>query len=135
MSLDADSDTLYKEFQDNYPGTTTGLLPTVIIYDDIKDEPPDDASFVRVAVIPVNQAPASIGGTKYRTHGLFAVQCFAPAGKGGVLAKQIADDVVSTMRNKNLSGLIVRAPDIERIGVSGAYYGISVSFPWHKDAA
>ena len=134
MSLDANSDTLYKQFQDNYPGTTTGLLPTAIIYDDIKGEPPNDASFVRVAVIPVNQVQVALGGAKFRTHGLLAVQCFAPAGKGAVLAKQIADDVITTMRDKHLTGLHVRAPDIERIGVTGAYYGISVTFPWHKDA-
>ena len=98
--------------------------------------PASHVGWARVAVLGGESRQASIGDSgrrRWRTPGVFAVQIFAPAERGGNTALAIADDVAGAMRGVTSSGVLLQAASIYPVGRDGAFWQVNVNVPFRFD--
>ncbi len=96
--------------------------------------PPNDAAWVRLAVIEGESRQVSMGQCRtFRRVGVVAVQIFVPVGDGTGLAKSLADSVRDTFEGLTIDGVIFRATSLNPAGTQGAWVQFNANTPFQAD--
>ena len=111
------------------------LQPTVPIdVDNAAFKPPDRTPWVRITILPGDSQLVTLGNRKrYLTLGTVTVQVFTPSGQGDGLALEIATDAATVMRSKTVSGVRLKTPSVQRVGVDGPWFQLNVNTPYQSE--
>lgn len=112
---------------------TAWVNTTPVAWPNIPFDPPENASWVRVTVLHAEARQVSLGSAKvYRRPGVVIVQVFVPEATAGQPALALADQVVTALQGKQLTGGVqLQTASIREVGPDqrGAYQ-INVSVPF-----
>jgi hypothetical protein len=129
----SDSATIRQRFETLWPGQFSPQVPHT--WGDVKYDPPEDTPWVRLTILPGQQAQASMGKQRlFRRNGVVVVDIFVPAGSGDGRAKELGDAVTNIFMGRTVSGVIFRATSLERVQVDGAWTQYSASTPYQADS-
>ena len=106
-----------------------------VAYPNKQFDPPSDDIWFRVAVFPGESRAASLSTAtrRWRNQGVLIVEVYVPTGQTDEDAVAIADDVVGFFRGVDLTGIVMQAPSIERVGLDEGFYRMNISIPYHAD--
>ncbi len=133
MSFAATAATIRQRFASEF-ALVRAAVP--VAYANRQFTPPDNAEWVRLAIIEGDSTLAGLGGTganRYRNTGVVAAQIFVPVAVGDGLAYEIADDIATIFRSKLVSGVRFRTPATAPAGPDGAWYQRNVTVPFSAD--
>ena len=108
MSFAATAATIRQRFASEF-ALVRAAVP--VAYANRQFTPPDNAEWVRLAIIEGDSTLAGLGGmgsNRYRNTGVVAAQIFVPVAVGDGLAYEIADDIATIFRSKLVSGVRFR---------------------------
>jgi hypothetical protein len=132
MALATTQDTLLDRFKAQFDLSAYSAL--TVAWPNEQYNPPNNAAWFRVNVLPSGSFKAALGQIRYRNTGLLVVDCFAPKSGTDDDALAMADTVASWFRGITLTGVkLFEAPSLTRLGNEGNFYGFSVQVPYVYD--
>lgn len=114
-------------------------VTTPISWQNAGNEPQEnDVSWVRFSIVPRSSINVVIGSDIPRLVGSAVVQIFVPLDAGLGEAWRLADSATGVLQNKNISGILTYAADVENIGegvrrvkdVEQGYHQVNVRIPY-----
>jgi len=138
MGLAAERKLLEMAFDDAWLNGAFVFVP--VSYSNIEFNPPiNNEAWISFRLGVDDADIISLGNNKIVRHDAeIVVDIYVNQGEGTNEAREIADEVVSILRNKQFSSaeagtVTTRIPDVAPIGVDESYYRLQIVVPYERD--
>ena len=129
-------ETMFNTIRSRFKAQIEDVLSLETGYDNANFDPPDNANWCRLTIIPGNTDQVSIGApssNRERTAGVMIAQLFAPLNAGDGTIVGVADSIRAAFKRVTASGVTFETPKIVRVGRQHGFWQINVACPFYTD--
>lgn len=104
-----------------------------ILYPGVKDDPPNEAPWVRFNILPARTEQADFANNKrWTTAGIIVIEIYVDQDSGEGTATEIGDKIVKIMQGKSIGTVLVRGGSPTKIS-NEAWFQLNLNFDYEVD--